>query len=122
MNKASRTFLIVIILLASSSCWRLGPADGWFNVYGMIRSDEGVPLNTCSIELLDQNNKPFFGQVRATGALLNTQFTVAPYEADYWLIISCPGYEPQRVLVRYGEETSFSKPLDLKEIVMRKVK
>jgi hypothetical protein len=98
----------------------LGPADGGFRVYGIIRSDQGELLDTCSLQLLDQNNKPFFGQVRASSALLDTQFTVAPYKADYWLVISCPGYELKKVLVRYGDDTTPSKPLDLKEIVMKK--
>ena len=122
MNKTGRAFLIVLILLALSSCWRFVPADGGFKVYSTIRSNEGDPLNTCSVELLNQNNKPFFGQVRATGAVLDTQFTVAPYKADYWLVISCPGYEAQRLLVRYGEDTSPSKPLKIEEIVMKKKK
>jgi hypothetical protein len=115
-----QVLLLGLIPMASSACWMLGPADGGFKVHGIIQSDKGEPLNACSVELLDKNKKPFFGQVQTTGALLNTQFTVAPYKADYWLVISCPGHEPQRVLVRYGRETSFSKPLDLKEIVMRK--
>jgi hypothetical protein len=100
----------------------LGPADGGFRVYGVIRSNDGDLLKDCSLQLLDKKNKPFFNQVRAISGLVDTQFTVAPYKADYWLVISCPGYETTKVLVRYGKDTSPSKPLDLKEIVMRKEK
>lgn len=114
--------MVGLVLLASTSCLTLGPADGGFKVYGTIRSDEGEPLNNCSVELLDKNNKPFFGQARTTGEVLNTQFTVAPYEADYWLVISCPGHESQRVLVKYGEDTSPSKPLEVRDVVMKKKK
>lgn len=120
MNRIISVLEAALILLFLSSCYMFGPADGGFRVSGTIRSSGGELPANCSLELRSKENKPFYGPVPTKSGQFSTQFLVAPYKADYWLVISYAGYEEQRVLVGYGTNTSPSKPLELNEIVMRK--
>jgi hypothetical protein len=112
--------LEALILLSLASCYMFGPADGGFRVSGSIRDSRGQLPDKCSLELRTKEDKLFFGPVSTKSGQFSTQFLVAPYKADYWLIISCPGYESQRISVRYGENTSLAKALNLGEIVMKR--
>lgn len=114
--------LVSLVLSFLSSCYMFGPADGGFKVLGSIRDNQGQLLERCYLELRNREDQHFYGPVPTKSGQFSTLILVAPYKADYWHVISCPGYESHRVLVTYGENTSPSKPLDLGEVVMKKEK
>jgi len=96
-----------------------GPADGGFRVIGSIESSEGQLPDKCTLDLNNQDDKHFFGPVITQPGQFSTMFLVAPYKAEYWLVISCPGYESQRIAIRYGENATPTKPLNIGEIKMK---
>ena len=117
-----QNILAIFILLASSlilfSCYMFFPADGAFKVYGTIQSDDGAPLENCSLELHNKKGL-YFNQKQPIGSELNARFTVAPYKANYWLKISCQGYKTETIPVHYGENAAPMKPLNIGNIVMK---
>jgi len=52
----------------------------------------------------------------------STYFTVAPYKAHYWFVVSCPGYETQKVAIRFGEDATPMKPMNVGELIMKRMK
>jgi hypothetical protein len=111
---------VALILLSLSSCYLFGPADGGFRVTGVLRANEGKLPDMCSLQLRNYAGEPSFGPVSVASGQFKTHFTVPPYKSDYWLFISCVGYQTQRTLVRYGKAVTPSKPLMLGEIVLMK--
>ncbi len=99
-----------------------GPADGGFRVLGTIASNEGQLPDTCTLDLNRKDDKHFFGPIVTKPGQFSTMFLVAPYKAEYRLIISCPGYESRRIAIRYGEDATPTKPINVGEIIMNREK
>ena len=121
----SKRFLLVLMAAISFSlysCYLFGPADGAFRVSGTIVSEAGNPLNNCSLELQDKNGVPTLNGALPTKSEIEHLFVVAPYQADYWLLLSCPDYETRKIAVSYGKTVSPAKPLDLGRIEIKKEK
>jgi hypothetical protein len=122
MNKVLLAVLTIGILLNLCSCYVFGPADGVFRVSGTIVSEAGKPLNNCSLELQDKKGVPTLNGTLPTKSEIKHLFVVAPYKADYWLLLTCPDYYSKKIPVSYGKAVSPAKPLDLGRIEMKKEK
>jgi hypothetical protein len=122
MNRALLLILMAAISLNLYSCYLLGPADGAFRVTGTIVSEGRNPLNNCSLELQDNKGVPTLNGSIPTKGEITHLFVVAPYKADYWLLLSCPGYYSRKIPVSYGKDASPAKPLDLERIEMEEKK
>ncbi len=119
MNKRFPFILMTVIPLVLSSCYLFGPADGAFRVSGTVISETREPLENCSMELQDKRGVVLGGGPRRTESEIDILFVVAPYKADYWLLLSCPDYDTKKIPVSYGKDASPMKPLKLGEIVMK---
>jgi hypothetical protein len=122
MRSVFLMILTIAILPSLCSCYLFSPADGAFKVSGTIVSEVRKPIDNCSLELQDEKGVTTLNGSLRTKSEIKTLFVVAPYKADYWLLLSCPGYDTKKIPLRYGKDASPTKSLELGRIEMKEKK
>ncbi|MGI9227276.1 MAG: hypothetical protein ACR2PU_00650 [Gammaproteobacteria bacterium] len=106
-------FLILVLYGCGSKCI----AEGGLSVLAEIRDPQGKQLNSCKIELQNQDRKILEGSDSIPGKF-HKVFIVAPHRANYLVNISCPGFKTYQTLAKYGESVTPLRPLRLGVITM----
>ena len=106
------------IALALSITLLLAACDGGFSYNGHIKSSAGVALRDCNYKLEDTSGKILRGPIQINPPILNGDMTVAPFEKDYVLVLSCKDHSPYKVRFNYGSEVLPDKDLELGEVTM----
>jgi hypothetical protein len=112
--RARRTIALLGLMLVVEGC------DGGFVVRGTVVSSTSASLEHCSLDI----RWPSGSLMCCTAALsppnISTVFVVPVGSKNtYTLILSCPGFRPYEVRVRYGQDASPRKPLDLGVITLQ---
>jgi len=75
--------------------------DGTVFVTGQLRSETGMALKDCRIQLLAPSGLKIYDTSAIEPTGFSQDFVVAPSEEEYPLLVSCTGHEPYRSSVRY---------------------
>ena len=121
-NTKSKKYCSIVLLLILGLCGcgsRYVTKDG-LSVLAEIQNTQGRQLNICEIELQNQDGKTLQGPDSIPGKF-HKVFIVAPKQADYMVIISCPGFKVYQTDAIYGENVTSIRPLRLGVITMESV-
>ena len=102
----------VAVALLLSAC------DGGFRYHAQIKSSAGIALTDCNEQLEDMEGKVLSGPFPIDPPKLSDSMTVAPFDGDYILVLSCKDHSPYKARVKYGSEVLPGKDLELGEVTM----
>lgn len=88
-----------------------------FSVMAELCSAHGKQLNTCTIELQNQDGEILEGPDGIPGKF-HKIFTVSSHKTNYLVVISCPGFKNYQISATYGENVTPIRPLRLGMITM----
>lgn len=112
--------IILLLILCLGGCGSKLVTKGGLSVLAEIQNTHGQQLNICEIELQNQDGKTLQGPDSIPGKF-HKVFIVAPKQADYLVIISCPGFKTYQTSATYGENVTPIRPLRLGVITMESV-
>ena len=111
--RARRVMAFSGLMLAVTGC------DGGFLVRGTVVSRTSVPLEHCSLDIRWPSGSLICCAAALSPPKISTMFLVPPFsKKTYTLTLSCPGFRPYVVRVRYGQDASPRKPLELGVITL----
>ena len=110
MKKIALWLLVTLLL---SAC------DGGFRYRGHIKSSAGVALTDCTEQLEEADGKLLSGPFTIEPPDLHGGMTVAPFDRDYVLVLTCKEHSPYKIRVKYGSEVLPGKDLELGEVTMQ---
>lgn len=112
--------IVLLLILGLGGCGSSFVTKGGLSVLAEIQNTQGQQLNICEIELQNQQGKTLQGPDSIPGKF-HKVFIVAPYQADYLIVISCPGFKVYQTSATYGENITPIKPMKLGVITMELV-
>ena len=103
-----------VALLVSSIA--ISGCDGAFRVKGELVTQSGAPAS-CQLHLLNASGLGRIQTRDVKGPFLTT-FTVAPWDGEYDLRLSCSGVPDRARRINYGSEVNYEEPVDLGRVVL----
>lgn len=112
--------IVLLFILSLGGCGSKFVTKGGLSVLAEIQNSQGQQLNICEIELQNQDGKTLQGPDSIPGKF-HKVFIVAPKQADYLIIIYCPGFKTYQTDAIFGVNFTPVTPLKLGVITMDSV-
>jgi hypothetical protein len=94
--------------------------DGGFYVRGTVMSSTSAPLEHCKLDIRWPSGSLMCCTAPLSPPGISTAFVVPAFsKSTYTLILSCRGFRPYEVRVRYMQDAAPKKPLDLGVITLQ---
>ena len=91
----------IVVAVAVTSLLAACMGDGTVFVTGQLRSETGMALQNCRLQLLAPSGTQIYDTSEIDPTGFSQDFVVAPREEEYPLAVSCTDHEPYRSSVRY---------------------
>lgn len=104
--------MIIVSVVSLNCCSPIMHADSTFQISAQLENEEGKKVDNCLLELRNEKNNVLY-EIKRIDGKFTEQLHVAPYEAEYLVVLSCPRYETRKIRVNFGKDVTTTKPLDL---------
>ena len=109
--------IVLLFILCLDGCGSRYVTNGGLSILAEIQNTQGQQLNICEIELQNLDGKTLQGPDSIPGKF-HKVFIVAPKQADYLVIIYCPGFNTFQTSANYMSDITPFRPLRLGVISM----